>query len=265
MSDAMLQVEGLEVLYKRAIRGIADVSLAVPRGSIVAVLGANGAGKTTTLRAISGFIGLDEARVSRGRILFEGEAIENRAPHVVAGRGLMLVPERDKVFPNLTVAENLDVVVSRATPAERRRREALVFDAFPRLGRLRSREAGLVSGGERQMLAIGAALVSAPTLLLIDELSLGLAPVVVEEITARLAAIRGELALTILLVEQSAATALALADHAYVMENGRVVLSGSAAELANDPSVQHAYLGTGAGGQRSYRDIARERLEKHRG
>ena len=155
------------------------------------MLGNNGAGKTTTLRAISGFIGLDDARVTGGRIAFAGERIENQSPHANTARGIVLVPERDKVFPNLTVAENLIVATShRANAAERRQLEALVFAFFPALTALRQRLAGLLSGGERQMLALGSAIICKPELLLVDELSLGLAPVAVEDLTRRLAGIR---------------------------------------------------------------------------
>ena len=218
----LLAVDKLEVVYQRAITAVQGVSLAVERGGIVALLGANGAGKTTTLRAISGFLGLDDARVTEGAITFDGERIDNLPPHEVTRRGIALVPERDKVFPNLTVAENLLVPVARrATAAERRRLEEMAFAFFPRLADLRGRVGGLLSGGERQMLALGCALVCRPDLLLIDEPSLGLAPVVVEDLAQRLTEIRRELELTILLVEQSAAVALAIADHGYVMENGR--------------------------------------------
>lgn len=251
----MLSVRSLEVKYQRSILGIADISIDVPKGHIVAIIGANGAGKSTTLRAISGFIGLDDARVSQGSILFDGQRIENRLPHQIARLGIALVPERDKVFPNLTVQENLEIVASRAGHAERRHVEQSIYESFPRLAALRNKLAGLMSGGERQMLAIGSAIMCAPTLLLIDELSLGLAPVIVDDISKRLMRIRDELRLTILLVEQSTAIALRMADHAYVFENGRVALSGPTDELRNDRSIQDAYLGTSGGAQRSYRHV----------
>ncbi|TAK47883.1 MAG: ABC transporter ATP-binding protein [Xanthobacteraceae bacterium] len=251
----MLKVQNLEVLYQRSILGVADISIDVPKGHIVAIIGANGAGKSTTLRAISGFIGLDDARVSNGSILFDGRRIENRFPHQIAHLGIALVPERDKVFPNLTVQENLEIVASRTGHAERRHLEASIYDSFPRLAALKAKLAGLLSGGERQMLAIGSAIMCSPTLLLIDELSLGLAPVIVDDIAERLMRIRDELRLTILLVEQSTAIALRMADYAYVFENGRVVLSGSTDELRNDSSIQDAYLGTSGGEQRNYRHV----------
>ena len=172
----LLAIDKLEVVYQRAITAVQGITLAVEAGQIVALLGTNGAGKTTTLRAVSGFLGIDDARVTEGAITFNGERIENRLPHENTRRGIVLVPERDKVFPNLTVAENLIAPVPRGVAhAERRRREALVYQFFPQLGDLKSRIGGLLSGGERQMLALGSAIVCRPELLLVDELSLGLA------------------------------------------------------------------------------------------
>jgi branched-chain amino acid transport system ATP-binding protein len=264
MNAPLLAVEKLEVVYHRAITAVQGISLSVQRGQIVALLGTNGAGKTTTLRAISGFLGLDDARVSEGSITFKRKRIENRAPHQVTGLGIALVPERDKVFPNLTVADNLAAAVSRhVNAAERRRLEALVYQYFPRLADLQSREAGLLSGGERQMLAIGGALVCGPELLLVDELSLGLAPVAVEDLMQRIVEIRRALGITILLVEQNAAIALEIADHGYVLENGRIVLDGDGARLRNHPDIQEFYLGqAGAGERRSYRDVKQYRRSR---
>jgi branched-chain amino acid transport system ATP-binding protein len=266
MSTPLLQVEKVEVVYKRVITAVQGVTLAVPDKQIVALLGTNGAGKTTTLRAISGFLGIDDARVTEGSISFQGARLENRPPHEIAKRGVVLVPEREKVFPNLTVAENLIAPVPRgASKAEQRRQEEIVFYFFPRLAELRARIGGLLSGGERQMLAIAAALMCRPQLLLIDELSLGLAPVVVGELARRLIAIRDELGIAILLVEQSAATALEIADYAYVMENGRVVLDGDGARLKGHQDVQEFYLGQsgGTGGERrSYRDVKQYRRSR---
>jgi len=260
---SLLAVDKLEVVYQRAITAVQGVSLAVERGRIVALLGTNGAGKTTTLRAISGFLGLDDARVTEGVITLRGERIEHLPPHEITRRGIALVPERDKVFANLTVAENLLVPVARrAGAAEQRRIEDMAFSFFPQLGALRGRLGGLLSGGERQMLALGCALACRPELLLIDELSLGLAPVVVEDLAQRLTDIRRELDLTILLVEQSAAVALAIADHGYVMENGRIVLDGTAERLRAHPDVQEFYLGGTAGARRSYRDVKQYRRSR---
>ena len=262
MSENLLQVKKVEVVYKRVITAVQGVTLSVGPKQIVAILGTNGAGKTTTLRAISGFLGLDDARITEGSIWFKGRRIENAPPHDIAARGVVLVPERDKVFPNLTVAENLAVPVSRANAAERRRQDEQIYSLFPRLAELRQRIGGLLSGGERQMLAIAAALMCRPRLLLVDELSLGLAPVVVQDLTRRLLTIRDELGIAILLVEQSAAAALTNADHAYVMENGRIVLDGDREKLKSHRDVQEFYLGQAGGERRSYRAVKQYRRSR---
>ena len=256
MSDVLLRVEKLEVAYQRVITAVQGVSLEVPRGALVAVLGTNGAGKTTTLRAISGFIGLDDAEVTEGAIRYKGERIERQAPHRTTARGIVLVPERSKVFENLSVAENLHA--ARRTGRDRRRLAERAYEFFPRLAELRRREAGLLSGGERQMLAIGSALMCAPELLLVDELSQGLAPLLVEQLMERLQAIRRELGMTVLLVEQNARMALDVADYGYVMENGRVVLDGTPERLRSHADVAEFYLG-GGGTRRSYREVKQYR------
>jgi len=261
MSEPLLKLEKLEVTYHRVITAVQGVSIDVPVGSIVALLGSNGAGKTTTLRAISGFIGLDDARVTEGAILWRGERIENRLPDRVTACGIALVPERSKVFENLTVAENIEAVAARPG-GDRRRLSQAVWEYFPALAHLRTREAGYLSGGERQMLAIGSALACAPELLLVDELSQGLAPLVVEELLQRLQAIRRDLGMTLLLVEQNAAVALEVADYAYVMENGRIVLDGSPEKLRAHQDVQEFYLGTGGAARRSYRDVKQYRRSR---
>lgn len=260
----LLAVDKLEVVYKRSITAVQGISLSVLPGQIVAVLGTNGAGKSTTLRAISGFLGLDDARVTDGSITFKGRAIANQAPHLIARRGIALVPEREKVFPNLTVAENLSApATSGVSRADLKRREDMVYHFFPRLAELRPSIGGLLSGGERQMLALGGALMCHPELLLVDELSLGLAPVIVEQLIARLIEIRRELGISILLVEQSAKVALAVADYGYVLENGRVVLDGAATRLADHGDIKEFYLGqAGSGERRSYRDIKQYRRSR---
>jgi len=265
MTRPLLKLEKLEVVYNHVITAVQGISLEVAEGSIVALLGTNGAGKTTTLRAISGFIGLDDARVTEGSIAYRGERIENRPPHQVTARGITLVPERSKVFENLTVAENIEAVVPRAGVDARRLAEA-AWDYFPALARLRARAAGYLSGGERQMLAIGSALACAPELLLVDELSLGLAPFVVDELLHRLQAIRKDLGMTLLLVEQNAAVALDVADYAYVLENGRIVLDGTPEKLRAHQDIREFYLGTGGGSgsraRRSYRDVKQYRRSR---
>ena len=263
MSEPLLSVDKLEVVYQRAITAVQGITLSARRGQIVGILGTNGAGKTTLLRAISGFQGSDDACVTEGTIRFIGRHIENAEPHRIARSGIALVPEREKVFPNLTVAENLLVPAAPGVGhVERRRLEAKVLHVFPKLEALQKRTAGLLSGGERQMLAIASALVSKPQLLLVDELSLGLAPVVVEDLLARLMQIRRELEITILLVEQSAAVALEVADYSYVLENGRIVLDGDKARLTSHPDVQEFYLGQSSGKRRSYRDVKQYRRSR---
>lgn len=262
MSEPLLKLEGVEVVYHRVITAVQGVSLEVPKGNIVALLGTNGAGKTTTLRAVSGFIGFDDARVTEGSIVFRGSRIENHAPHRVTALGIALVPERSKVFENLTVAENLDAVVPRPG-AERRRLVESVYELFPGLARLRAREAGYLSGGERQMLAIGSALACAPDLLLVDELSQGLAPVVVDDLLGRLKRVRTELGMTVLLVEQNALVALDVADYGYVMESGRIVIDGTPERLRAHDDIQEFYLGAGRGSRRrSYQDVKQYRRSR---
>jgi branched-chain amino acid transport system ATP-binding protein len=265
MTQPLLKLDKLEVVYHRVITAVQGISLEVPPGSIVALLGTNGAGKTTTLRAISGFIGLDDARVTEGSIEYRGHPIENLPPHRITARGITLVPERSKVFENLTVAENIAAVVPRPGAQARKLAEA-VWEYFPALARLRAREAGYLSGGERQMLAIGSALACAPELLLVDELSQGLAPLIVEELLHRLQAIRKDLGMTLLLVEQNAAVALDVADYAYVLENGRIVLDGTPEKLRQHQDIREFYLGTGSGtgtsARRSYRDVKQYRRSR---
>ncbi len=262
MAEALLIVEQLEVVYQRVITAVQGVSLRVEKGQIVALLGTNGAGKTTTLRAISGFIGMDDARVTAGSVVYKGLPIENLPPHAITSRGIVLVPERQKVFENLTVAENLEANVARAvTGFDRKRLAATVYEYFPALTRLRTREAGYLSGGERQMLGIGAALMCAPEMLLVDELSLGLSPIMVSELMQRLQTIRRELGTTILLVEQNAQVALDIADYGYVIENGRIVLDGTPERLSSHQDIKEFYLGGGST-RRSYRDVKQYRRSR---
>ncbi len=263
MTEAtLLTVDKLEVVYHRAITAVQGVSLRVQAGQIVAILGTNGAGKTTSLRAISGFLGIDDARVTDGSITFKGRRIENHPPHAITRLGIVLVPERDKVFPNLTVAENL---AAPFAPSARQRsaNEEFAYHIFPKLRELRHRTAGLLSGGERQMLAIASALVCQPQLLLVDELSLGLAPAMVEELSTRLIQIRREHGLAMVIVEQNAAVALALADYGYVLENGRCVLDGDTARLRAHGDIQEFYLGQAADSERrSYRSVKQYRRSR---
>jgi branched-chain amino acid transport system ATP-binding protein len=262
MTAPLLAIDKLEVVYRRAITALQGISLGVAPGQLVGILGTNGAGKSTLLRAISGFHGVDDAEITDGTIRFMGRRIEHGQPHANTRLGIALVPEREKVFPNLTVAENLAVPVAGGR-AEQRRLQSQVYAFFPRLSRLRRRTAGLLSGGERQMLAIASALVCQPRLLLVDELSLGLAPAVVDDILTSLVRIRRELPLTMLIVEQSAAVALRVIDYGYVLENGRIVLDGDAARLGDHPDIKEFYLGQSQeGSRRSYREVKQYRRNR---
>jgi branched-chain amino acid transport system ATP-binding protein len=255
----LLEVTQLEVVYNRVATAIQGVSIEVPEGSVVAVVGTNGAGKTTTLRAISGFLPSEEAAITNGTVCLRGERLEHRLPHQLAKKGVVLVPERDKIFATLTVQENLMFAARSDAPVTVDRIHAY----FPRLRERSTQLAGFLSGGEKQMLAISMALLSKPTLLLVDELSLGLAPIVVKELMQRLQEITRELGLTVVLVEQNAKAALSIADFGYVMESGRVVFSGKANELLSHPDVREFYLG-GAGQveNKSYRDVKQYRRKR---
>jgi len=255
---SLLDVKELEVVYNDAIIAAQGVSLQVPENSIVALLGANAAGKTTTLRAISGFLGIDNAKITEGTIEFNGERLNNLPPHEIVKKGVVLIPERNKVFTTLTVEENVSVPsLARNTGVKVSLSE--IFDYFPALKERRRVTAGYLSGGEMQMLAIGTALLSSPKLLLVDELSLGLAPRIVETITETLKRIKQSLEISILLVEQNAAAALGIADYAYIMENGRIVYEGTPEKLLSHEDVKEFYLGVSGEQGRSYRDVKQYR------
>jgi len=245
--SALLELENVEVAYHHVATAIQGVSLGVPARSIVTLLGTNGAGKTTTLRAVSGLLGADNARVVDGRIRFLGKLINGRPPHELCRRGLVLAPERDKVFETLTVAENLRALVPgrRDGPAGARVTLDQVLHYFPILADRRRQLAGYLSGGERQMLALATALLCQPVVLLVDELSLGLAPLVVENLMGLVRRLRDELGLAVLLVEQNAGAALEIADHGYVMEHGRIVYDAPAGQLMAHADVREFYLGLG--------------------
>ena len=232
-----LSVDHLEVRYGDLV-GVADVSLAVEEGSVVALLGSNGAGKTTTLNAIAGLV-----RASGGGITWRGEAITHLPAYAILPKGLALSPEGWRLFVGQTVEQNLRL--GATVVADRRRIARLldhVYTIFPRLAERRRQRAGTLSGGERQMLALGRALMSEPKLLMLDEPSLGLAPAIVDQLYDTLKRLHAD-GLTLLLAEQSVPLALEIADHAYVLQTGRTVLSGKAADLAGDPQVQRIYLG----------------------
>ena len=255
--NSSLEVTKLEVVYQSSIIAVQGVSLSVPAKSIVALLGVNGSGKTTTLRAISGFLGIDNAKVTDGTIIFKGESLKNKMPHEVVERGIVLVPEREKIFATLTVTENLQACL-KSSQVQWTKEIDKIFHFFPILYERRNQVAGYLSGGERQMLAIGNGLLCSPELLLVDELSLGLAPLLVEHLMERVQALNKELGLSILMVEQSAA-ALSVAEYGYIMENGHVVFSGTAERLLNHQDVKEFYLGLSEKGTRSYRDVKQYR------
>jgi branched-chain amino acid transport system ATP-binding protein len=234
----LLEVEGLCVNYGR-IEAIRDVSFSVERGSVVTLIGANGAGKTTTLKTLSGL-----RKVRAGTVRFDGKDITHMPSHERVPLGISQAPEGRRIFPGMTVEENLDMgAYAREDRAKTRNADLeRVFTLFPRLEERRHQAAGTMSGGEQQMLAIGRALMSRPTLMLLDEPSMGLAPKLIQQIFAIITDIR-EQGTTILLVEQNAAQALRIADRAYILETGEVVREGSGHELAADDSVKAAYLG----------------------
>lgn len=257
----MLTVENLEVVYHQVMLVLRGISLEVPGGSIVALLGPNGAGKTTTLRAISGLLDIHDGQITKGRVVFDGEPLKERAPDEVVRRGVAQVMEGRRIFPTLTVEENL------RSGAYGRGRAAVLdglarsYEQFPILKERRRQAAGFLSGGEQQMLAIARALMSEPRLLLLDEPSLGLAPLIVAEVSELIRQINAR-GVSVLLVEQNAEVALSLASYGYVMENGKVVLDGPADELRRDQDIQEFYLGVGGSSAESYRHVKRYRRRK---
>ena len=257
-APAALRIENLEVIYHHSIQALRGLSIEVPDGAIVALLGANGAGKTTALKAASGILPMENCRIASGRLHFFADEVGRWAPHRLARAGLAHVREGRHVFEDLTVEENLKAAGSAlagrdAAPLDLR----AAYDYFPRLSERRGQLAGYLSGGEQQMLAIGRALVGRPRLMLLDEPSLGLAPLVVADIFEIILRINREQHVAMLLVEQNARLALQVASHGYVMENGRIVINGSSTTLAADPDVQRFYLGQREGGDGSAGGTAR--------
>ncbi|MGX5734724.1 ABC transporter ATP-binding protein [Bosea thiooxidans] len=261
---ALLDVNNVEVVYNRTVQVLRGLSLRVPEGEIVALLGSNGAGKSTLLKAVSNLLSLEDGDVTAGAIHFRGDDIASLTPHGLVRRGLFHVMEGRRIFEDLTVEENL----TAATFALTGRGEAvpdfdLVYSYFPRLHERRKGLAGYLSGGEQQMLAIGRALIARPSLILLDEPSLGLAPKLVEEIFGIIARINAEQRVSMLLVEQNAAVAFAVASYGYILEMGKVVIDGPVEKLMRDQDVREFYLGLGgAGAERSYRDIKHYKRRK---
>jgi branched-chain amino acid transport system ATP-binding protein len=260
----MLALNNIEVVYDGVILVLKGVSLTAEEGRITTLLGANGAGKTTTLKAISGLLHSERGSVTKGTVEFGGERLERLPPHDVVRRGIVQVFEGRRVFENLTVEENL-VAGAHTRRDFGRVRETIagIFEIFPALAERRGHPAGYLSGGEQQMLVIGRALMCEPKIMLLDEPSLGLAPLLVGEIFGIIRRLRDERGLTVLLVEQNAALALDIADHGYVMESGRIVLEGPAAALRQNSDIKEFYLGLNeAGARKSYGNLKHYRRRK---
>ncbi len=256
-AGALLAVNNIEVVYDHVILVLKGVSLEVPEGGIVALLGANGAGKTTTLKAISNLLRAERGEVTKGSILLRGQNVAALSPHELVQRGVVQVMEGRHVFEHLTVEENLltGAYTRRDGKAAVQRDLELVYGYFPRLKERRRAQAGYTSGGEQQMTAIGRALMARPKMILLDEPSMGLAPQLVEEIFEIVARLNAREDVTFLLAEQNTNVALRYARYGYILENGRVVLDGSADALRDNEDVKEFYLGLSSGGRKSFRDI----------
>jgi branched-chain amino acid transport system ATP-binding protein len=267
MSEAnkpLLVVNNIEVIYDHVILVLKGVSLEVEEGSIVALLGANGAGKTTTLKAISNLLSSERGDVTKGSIEFRGERVDRLNPSELVRRGVVQVMEGRHCFQHLTVEENLltGAFTRSGGRAEIRRDLDRVYAYFPRLQQRRKSQAGYTSGGEQQMTAIGRALMARPTMILLDEPSMGLAPQVVEEIFEIVHGLNEKERVSFLLAEQNTSVALRYAHYGYILENGRVVMDGPAAELGSNEDVKEFYLGLSAGGRKSFRDAKHYRRRK---
>ncbi len=260
-AEGLLEVRNIEVVYDEVILVLRGLSLSVPDGAVVALLGANGAGKSTTLKAISGLLKTENGAVTRGEILFAGKRIDGIDPDKIVSRGIFQVMEGRRIIADMTALENLKL--GAFTRSDRRVADDLemVLTYFPRL-RERTGLAGYLSGGEQQMLAIGRALMARPRLILMDEPSMGLSPLLVKEVFGIIARINRDLGVTILLVEQNARAALQVASYGYVMEQGKVVLDGTAAELAENEDVKEFYLGGSGAERRSFKNLKSFRRRK---
>jgi len=264
-SNAILKINNIEVRYHEVILVLKGVSIEVQEGAIVALLGANGAGKSTTLKAISGLLKHEDGAVTDGNIEFQGERIDRMPAEKIAQRGIVQVIEGRRVFEHLTVEQNLKVGAHLRKASPRAMREGLdmVYRYFPRLKEKRTETAGFISGGEQQMTVVGRALMTDPKLILLDEPSMGLAPMLIHEIFNIVTRLNSEQHITILLVEQNAKLALNVAPYAYVMENGRIVMDDTADKLKENPDIKDFYLGlTDVGGRKSFRDVKHYKRRK---
>ena len=259
-----LSVNNIEVIYDHVILVLRGVSLQVPKGRIVALLGANGAGKTTTLKAISNLLSAERGDVTKGTIEFEGKRVDKLTPNELVRRGVCQVMEGRHCFAHLTVEENLltGAFTRKASRAEIRASLEKVYHYFPRLKQRRESMAGYTSGGEQQMTAVGRALMARPSMILLDEPSMGLAPQIVEEIFDIVGNLNKQENVSFLLAEQNTNVALRFADYGYILENGRVVMDGDARELAQNEDVKEFYLGLSTVGRKSFRDVKHYRRRK---
>ena len=263
-ASAYLSINNIEVIYDHVILVLKGVSLEVPEGSIVALLGANGAGKTTTLKAISNLLRAERGEVTKGTIEFRGRRIDRLTPNELVRLGVCQVMEGRHCFAHLTVEENLLTGAFTRKDSRAGVAEALekVYHYFPRLKERRGSQAGYTSGGEQQMTAIGRALMASPTMILLDEPSMGLAPQIVEEIFEIVRELNHKERVSFLLAEQNTMVALRYADYGYILENGRVVMDGEAASLAQNEDVKEFYLGLSTAGRKSFRDVKHYRRRK---
>jgi branched-chain amino acid transport system ATP-binding protein len=261
---SFLSVNNIEVVYSSVILVLKGVSLAVPKGGIVALLGANGAGKTTTLKAISNLLHAERGEVTKGAIMFDGEQVHRLSPNDLVQRGCIQVMEGRRCFAHLTVEENLltGAFTRRDGKAAVARDLELVYSYFPRLKDRREATAGYTSGGEQQMCAVGRALMSRPKMILLDEPSMGLAPQIVEEIFEIVKNLNGKEGVSFLLAEQNTNMALKYASYGYILENGRVVMDGEAKSLRENEDVKEFYLGVAEGKRKSFRDVKHYKRRK---
>ncbi|WP_092007326.1 ABC transporter ATP-binding protein [Polaromonas sp. OV174] len=259
MPPPILAIENIEVVYQHTVQVLRGLSLTVPSGQIVALLGSNGAGKTTTLKAISNLLPLEVGQLRAGAIRYFGERIDAVAPHLLARQGIAHVREGRHVFEDLTVEENLIVAGNALHGRGEKPDLAMIYEYFPRLKDRRTQRSGYLSGGEQQMLAIGRALIGKPKLMLLDEPSLGLAPLVVQDIFKIIERINREQGVAMLLVEQNAMAAIDIAHYGYIMESGKIVIDGTTEKLGQDADVKRFYLGYGEGAE----ELASFRHVKH--
>jgi branched-chain amino acid transport system ATP-binding protein len=262
-NNILLQLNNISVVYSDVIQVLKGVSLAIEKGGIVSLLGSNGAGKTTTLKAISGLLKPENGSVTDGTIVYDGTAVQNSSPEAITRQGIIQVLEGRQPFKYLTIEENLRVGTATRWSKPYKEDLELVYNYFPALLERRKTLAGYCSGGELQMLVMGRALMAHPRLLLLDEPSLGLAPLVVKEIFRIIKRINEEQGTTIFLVEQNANMALLMANYGYIMENGKIVMEGQASDLRKNPDVKEFYIGVGTTGTaRSYKDVKSYRRRK---